>query len=141
MQLHQVEIVSVQASQTPLDALLQEAWTPIEQLYSGCMTALGEEVVLLAAVANGSSNQFFTLPVAFGSINDVEPSIQSFSKQAADFFDAGSACLAAHLITAKAEPAHLHVGLAKGTCFHLVVSSQNMRTSVVLLSYRCAQAA
>src|SRR5437870_4763545 len=52
MQLHQVEIVSVQASQTPLDALLQEAWTPIEQLYSGCMTALGEEAEMLSPLVH-----------------------------------------------------------------------------------------
>ena len=80
------------------------------------MSALGEQVVILASTSRRLPDQLLAVEVALRSVDHVEPGVERVVEQAGDHV--GRRPLVTDLRAAKAEHADLHVGLAEPSRFH-----------------------
>ncbi len=116
MKLDQVDPVGLQALQAALDALEQGIRPPILGIRSFGVPALCEEVKLIAPRPHRLADQFFTLQVALGCVDDVESGVECVAEQPGHRVDRGF--LESDLGSAETQRAHIHVGLAESSLFH-----------------------
>ena len=116
MQLDQIQTIGAQSFQAPLDARQQRGRPPVLDARRVGMTALREQVEILAPVGRGLADQLLTLHVTLGGIDDVESGIEGAVQQVGDRLR--RRFLEADLGAAKPQHAHAHVGLTQLTRLH-----------------------
>ena len=92
VQLHIVEPIGFESLQTTLDAFQDGVVRPVRAaLHSVGMTALGEEIKFLAAIADRLADQFFAVVITFCGVDHVKPASSAlFSNSATASADARS---------------------------------------------------
>jgi hypothetical protein len=78
------------------------------------MTALGKEIVFIAAMSHGLPDQLFASPIAFCRVDDVQAIIEGLLEQSAHMLNRRLA----DLVTSEAQHAYLHIGIAEEAPLH-----------------------
>jgi hypothetical protein len=121
VQLDQVEAIGAQALEAALDAAEQRLGSPVAAAPAAPVPALGEQVELAPARADGLADQLFAILVALRRIDDVQAGVERTAEEA---LDRAEACaLVADLRAAEPEHAGVDVGLAEPATLHSAIST------------------
>ena len=121
VELDEVEVVGAQALAAALDAGQQRLRPPVGAAPAAGVTALGEQMDVAAAPADGLADQLLAVLVALGRVDDVEAGVERAAEQALHRADAGP--LVADLRAAEAEHAGHDVGPAEPATLHRSATS------------------
>ena len=116
VELDQVEVVGLEATQAPLDAGEQRRRAPVRAPPAASMAALGEEVELPPPGAERPPNEDLAVLVALGRVDHVQTGIQRAPEESRD--RAAAHPLVADLGAAEAEHARDHIRLAEPALLH-----------------------
>src|SRR5439155_9783710 len=82
VELDEIDVIGGQALEAALDAGEQRGRAPVGAARAAAVTALGEQVVLAPAIADGAADQDLAVLVALRRVDHVEAGVEGAAQQA-----------------------------------------------------------
>ena len=123
VELEKVDKVGLKALKAAVDAFTEHLHVPIGLVEPRTVTALGEQMKLIASATYRAADLFLAIGIAFGGVNDVESRIKRGMQQVLHVQEWGTE--KSDLGSSEAKHADIHAGFAEGSQFHLARLPRN----------------